>query len=70
MKRSVTLLVSENEKAGPGSIVLLHFAPLDVAALPAIIDGLRAKGLEPVTLTELIEAQTAVLGEGEGGADV
>lgn len=55
--------------AGPGSIVLLHFGPLDVTALPAIIDGLRAKGLEPVSLTQLIEAQTEVLGAEEAGAD-
>ncbi len=47
--------------AGPGSIVLLHFAPLDVAALPGIIEGLRAKGLEPVTLSELFAAQQVLL---------
>jgi peptidoglycan/xylan/chitin deacetylase (PgdA/CDA1 family) len=55
--------------AGPGSIVLLHFGPLDVAALPGIIDGLRAKGLEPVSLTQLIEAQTEVLGAEEASTD-
>lgn len=37
----------------PGSIVLMHFGERAVIALPAIIDGLRAKGLEPVTLTRL-----------------
>jgi peptidoglycan/xylan/chitin deacetylase (PgdA/CDA1 family) len=37
----------------PGSIILMHFGERAVIALPAIIDGLRAKGLEPVTLTRL-----------------
>ena len=46
--------------AGPGSVVLLHFGPLDVGALPTIIDGLRARGLEPVTMTGLIERQAAL----------
>jgi peptidoglycan/xylan/chitin deacetylase (PgdA/CDA1 family) len=40
-------------RARPGSIILLH-GGLDIAALAAIIDGLRAKGLEPVTLTQLV----------------
>lgn len=50
-------------RARPGSIILLHDG-LDghvgadrsvvVAALPAIIDGLRAKGLQPVTLDVLL----------------
>jgi peptidoglycan/xylan/chitin deacetylase (PgdA/CDA1 family) len=37
----------------PGSIILMHFGERAVIALPAIVDGLRAKGLEPVTLTRL-----------------
>jgi peptidoglycan/xylan/chitin deacetylase (PgdA/CDA1 family) len=37
-----------------GSIILLHDRDNSVAALPAIIDGLRARGLEPVTLTEML----------------
>jgi peptidoglycan/xylan/chitin deacetylase (PgdA/CDA1 family) len=50
-------------KAKPGSIILLHDG-LDgnvgadrsvvVAALPAILEGLRAKGLKPVTLDQLL----------------
>lgn len=40
-------------QARPGSIILLH-DNLDVYALPMIIDGLRAKGLEPVTVSELL----------------
>ena len=51
------------ESAKPGSIILLHDG-LDgvigadrsvvVEALPAIIEGLRARGLEPVTLDKLL----------------
>ncbi|MBP7832130.1 MAG: CapA family protein [Candidatus Pacebacteria bacterium] len=41
--------------AKQGSIILLHFTQEHMAALPAIIDGLRAKGLEPVTLSELFQ---------------
>jgi peptidoglycan/xylan/chitin deacetylase (PgdA/CDA1 family) len=38
-----------------GSIVLLHLGGWNTrAALPAIVDGLKAKGLETVTLTELL----------------
>ncbi len=44
--------------AKPGSIVLMHDGGGDrsetVAALPAIIRGLRAKGLRPVTLPQLL----------------
>jgi len=36
-----------------GSIILLHFTNADIGALPAIIRGIKDKGLEPVTLTEL-----------------
>lgn len=39
-----------------GSIVVLHAIDQSASALPAIIDGLRARGLEPVTLTELLRA--------------
>jgi peptidoglycan/xylan/chitin deacetylase (PgdA/CDA1 family) len=45
------------DAAGPGSIVHLSAESLDVEALPAIIDGLRSKGLEPTTLTGLFEMQ-------------
>ena len=39
----------------PGSIVLLHLdGENTLDALPAILDGLDAKGLEPVTLSELL----------------
>jgi peptidoglycan-N-acetylglucosamine deacetylase len=46
------------EGAKPGSIILMHDGGGDrsetVAALPQIIRGLRAKGLRPVTLPELL----------------
>ena len=41
--------------AGPGAILITHFSGRTVAALPGIIDGLRAKGLEPVSLTALFQ---------------
>ncbi len=37
-----------------GSIVLLHFTHNDIAALPGIISGLRSRGLEPCSLSELL----------------
>lgn len=39
-----------------GSIVVLHTLDGTAAALPGIIAGLRAKGLEPVSLAELFHA--------------
>ncbi len=42
-------------RAAGGSIVLMHLGGWHtLEALPAIVDGLRAKGLEPVTLSELL----------------
>jgi peptidoglycan/xylan/chitin deacetylase (PgdA/CDA1 family) len=41
-----------------GAILLTHFSQRTATALPQVIDGLRAKGLEPVSLTRLF-AQTA-----------
>ncbi|MEU0933806.1 MULTISPECIES: polysaccharide deacetylase family protein [unclassified Embleya] len=39
----------------PGSVVSLHFGhPGTVAALPAILDGLRTRGLRAVTMSELV----------------
>lgn len=42
----------------PGSIILMHDGPAQreqtLAALPAILDGLRARGLRPVTLPQLL----------------
>ncbi len=45
--------------ARPGAIILMHFSERAVVALPSMIDGLRAKGLEPVTLSKLFEAAPA-----------
>jgi peptidoglycan/xylan/chitin deacetylase (PgdA/CDA1 family) len=39
--------------AKPGAIILMHFSDRAVIALPAILDGLKAKGLEAVTLSRL-----------------
>jgi peptidoglycan/xylan/chitin deacetylase (PgdA/CDA1 family) len=39
----------------PGSIVSMHFGyPSTVAAMPALLDGLRRKGLKAVTMTQLL----------------
>lgn len=44
------------ENASAGSIILMHdIHPSTVDAAPCIIDGLRAKGLRPVTLDELVQ---------------
>jgi peptidoglycan/xylan/chitin deacetylase (PgdA/CDA1 family) len=38
-----------------GSIVVMHLGGYrTLAALPAILDGLAARGLRPVTLTEML----------------
>lgn len=42
--------------ASRGSIVLMHAIPSSAAALPAIISGLRARGLEPVAIGDLVAA--------------
>src|SRR5262249_27466494 len=46
------------DHAEPGAIVLMHDAGGDrtttADALPAILEGLRARGLEPVTISELL----------------
>jgi peptidoglycan/xylan/chitin deacetylase (PgdA/CDA1 family) len=49
--------MASNALAGakPGSIILMHFSERAVTALPPLIDGLRAKGLEPVSLSKLFE---------------
>jgi len=41
--------------AKPGAIILMHFSERAVAALPGMIAGIRAKGLEPVSLSKLFE---------------
>ncbi len=37
-----------------GAVILLHDRDVTVGALPGIIDGLRARGMEPVPLSELL----------------
>jgi peptidoglycan/xylan/chitin deacetylase (PgdA/CDA1 family) len=43
--------------ARPGAIILMHFSARAIVALPLLIDGLRAKGLEPVSLTRLFSGE-------------
>jgi len=40
-----------------GSIILLHFNPQDIAALPDILEGLRERDLTPCTLSEMLVAR-------------
>jgi peptidoglycan/xylan/chitin deacetylase (PgdA/CDA1 family) len=42
--------------AGPGSIICMHTEWNTQKAIPAIVKGLRAKGLEPVSVGRLLEA--------------
>jgi peptidoglycan/xylan/chitin deacetylase (PgdA/CDA1 family) len=46
------------DEAEPGAIILMHDGPgprpQTVAALPAILEGLRSRGLQPVTVPELL----------------
>jgi peptidoglycan/xylan/chitin deacetylase (PgdA/CDA1 family) len=43
-------------RTAPGSIILLHQdTPATIAALPAIIDGLRAQGYTFVTISQMLE---------------
>ena len=44
------------DRAAPGAIILLHQdTPATVAALPAIIDGLRAQGYQFVTISRMLD---------------
>ena len=40
--------------SGPGAIILMHDLAKTIQTLPTIIDGLKARGYEIVTLTELL----------------
>ena len=42
------------QKVRPGSIVLLHDRPNTVAALAGMVEGLRAKGYQLVTVDQLL----------------
>ncbi|NQV06642.1 polysaccharide deacetylase family protein [bacterium] len=54
--------------AQPGSVVVLSFSEVEVAALPVIIEGLHERGLEPVSLTDLVNAQEEMFeGDVAGG---
>ncbi len=44
------------DRTAPGAIILLHQdTPATVAALPAIIDGLRAQGFKFVTISQMLD---------------
>lgn len=47
--------------AKPGAIILMHFSERAVTALPGMIAGIRAKGLEPVSLSKLFEQAPDVI---------
>ncbi len=49
-------------QARPGSIVLMHAKGNSAAALPGILAGLRARGLRPVGVGELISSGTPTAG--------
>ncbi|SDS76534.1 Peptidoglycan/xylan/chitin deacetylase, PgdA/CDA1 family [Actinopolymorpha singaporensis] len=52
---AATVIRNGVELARPGSILSLHLGhPGTVRALPALVGGLRARGLRPVTVTELL----------------
>ncbi len=54
LKPAVGVLVDRVvSKARPGSIVVMHVEANTAAAVPGMVRGLRAKGLEPVSLDEL-----------------
>lgn len=54
LKPSVGVLVDRVvSKARPGSIVVLHVEANTAAAVPGMVRGLRAQGLQPVSLDEL-----------------
>lgn len=50
-----TLLARVLDRAGPGSLVLMHPRAVTVDALPDLIRGLRRRGLEPVPLGDLLD---------------
>lgn len=65
------------DKAKPGGVILLHDGAglqgsadraATLAALPVVIDGLRARGLEIVRLDELLQVEAYAVGEGTDGA--
>lgn len=56
------------DRTAPGAIILLHQdTPATVAALPAIIDGLRAQGLQFVTVSQMLTRLRANLPPANSG---
>ncbi len=59
---SVDTIVAQTAHAQPGDILLMHAnRAVSAEALPRIIEHLRARGLEPVTLSTLLASGTPVL---------
>lgn len=52
---SILRNVTESDELGPGAIIRMHSgARYTAQALEAVIEGLRERGLEPVTVSELL----------------
>jgi len=63
---SVDAIVAQTEHAQAGDIILMHSnRTVSAEALPRIIEHLRARGLEPVTLSTLLGSGTPVLVDDE-----
>jgi peptidoglycan/xylan/chitin deacetylase (PgdA/CDA1 family) len=59
---SVDTIVAQTAHAQPGDILLMHAnRAVSAEALPRIIEHLRARGLEPVTLSTVLASGTPVL---------
>ena len=53
-------------KSANGSLLLMHPTKPTLEALPAVIDGLRKKGLEPVVVSRAIAPSTSASGRSPG----
>ena len=53
-RSAATITATVLDRAGPGSIILIHPTDRTVAALPAIIAGLRERGLAVLTVSQLL----------------
>ncbi len=51
----------------PGAIILMHPTSRTLAALPGILEGMRARGLKAVTVSRLIEAPLAPVKPAQAG---
>ncbi len=51
----------DSQKNPWGSIMVMHFSPRVADALPQIIDGIRVRGMEPVSLSTLFANSSGVV---------